>query len=54
MRDSSTDRIKVGILKLSADSRIDCSILELTVGEVRMVFIVGILHIIIVLNIPQK
>ena len=45
--DSSIDllKFKVGIPKLSAESRIDrisCSILELTMCEVRMVLIVGI------------
>ena len=42
------DLLKVGIPKLSAESAIDrirCLILELTVREVRMVLIVGILHI---------
>ena len=41
-------QVKVGIPKLSAESGIDrirCLILELTVCEVRIVLIVGILHI---------
>ena len=49
LRDSGIDLLKVGIPKLSANSagtdRIGCSILKLTVREVRMVLIVGILRI---------
>ena len=57
LRDSGIDLLKVGIPKLSADSRIDrigCSILELTVREVRMVLIVGILRILYIPLHPMK
>ena len=59
MHDSCIDLLKVGIPKLSTDSRsyqIGCSILELTVHEVRMVLIVRILVFLVTLflYIPQK
>ena len=50
LRDSGIDLLKVEIPKLSTDSGIDqigCLILELTLLEVRMVLIVGILMLLL-------